>query len=122
MVADPHDPAHEDNPFLTLGIAVSGLFADAAVTALVSPSVLASLVEGERSYRAGPSETADVQDDLFSTASRSYTHWDRFVVTVPWDDAEDTQFVWRRRGLDWQITNIIRPIGGHDAYAAEANR
>ena len=90
--------------------------------ALVSPSVLASLVEGERSYRAGPGETADVQDDLFSAATRSYTHWDRFVVTAPWDTEESTQFVWRRRGLDWQITNIILPVVGHDAFAAEANR
>ena len=59
---------------------------------------------------------------MFSAATRRYTHWDRFVLTVPWDNTDSTQFVWRRRGLDWQITNIILPIVGHDAYgAAEVN-
>lgn len=42
-------------------------------------------------------------------ASMGYQSLDKFAVTVKDDDGENIDFILRRRGIGWKLTDIIVP-------------
>lgn len=81
------------------------------IDAYVTPSAITQLMAGEKplsSEEKGDSRSSNRKP--FSDVSMSYKSLDRFVVTVKGEDGDEGKFVFRRRGIDWKLTNIIIPM------------
>jgi hypothetical protein len=100
--------ADEDNPFGALGSALAGTLIDKMVDAYVTPAGITRLMAGE-SPRTDGNESRRGSGNPFAGASLGYRSLDKFVVTVNDDDGEDTEFVLRRRGLGWKLTDVVVP-------------
>ena len=84
----------------------------------VTPAGITQLMAGEKMDvdQAGEAPSGVDDDEAphrqpFSDASMSYASLNKFVVKVKSDDGEqEAQFVLRRRGIGWKLTEIVLPL------------
>jgi len=106
----------KEGPLATIGTALAGMVIDKMIDQYVTPAGVEQMMAGEK---PNPVKAADPNEKPerkpFENASMSYASLNKFVVKVPGDDGE-VQFVLRRRGLGWMVTEIILPAkAGNDA-------
>lgn len=109
------DQTIEDNPFAALGAAFAGVVVDKMVDVYITPASLTQLMIGEspepgldlRSYETMPGEP---HAEPFENATMAYASFDKFVIRVEAEEGGEAQFVLRRRGLGWKLTEVILPI------------
>lgn len=106
------------NPLAALIAPLAGAVVDGAVDAYVTPTGLARLMAGtgpRKGEPGAPDEPRAPQDGDASArrplagADMGYAGMHRFIVTAH-GRSGDTRFVLTRRGLGWQLSEIILPI------------
>jgi hypothetical protein len=99
----------DETPLATFGAALAGMVVDRMVDAYVTPAGVTQMMTGEKPNpvkAVDPSETPERRP--FDDASMSYASLNKFVVAVPGEEGE-VQFVLRRRGFGWMVTEILLP-------------
>lgn len=106
------DDAMKDNPFSAMGAAFAGAMVDQMVDAYVTPAGITQLMAGEKPQSENEGERSsgsNTPPEPFENVSMSYEALDKFVVSI--GEGEDVgKFVLRRRGLGWQLTDVIIPL------------
>lgn len=101
----------KDNPFAALGAALGGVMVDKMVEAYVTPAGIQQLMAGERPK---PEQGGDVGVNSgrkpLSDTSMSYESLNKFVVKVKGGTGEEGEFVLRRRGIGWKLTDVTFPL------------
>jgi len=105
-----------DNPLGAIGAAFGGMVIDGMVDAFVTPAGVAKMMKGQSPKAAArpdssgkaPSESA-AEEPAFDDAKLTYNAWDKFSITMLNDSREVSQFILRRRGIGWKLTEIIIP-------------
>lgn len=96
-----------------LGAMLGGFIADRAIDAYVTPSGLASVMNGAKPTVTGPDSGDDAESSepqkAMENATLRYEAWDRFSATIAHEDGSSTALILRRRGLSWQLTNLLLP-------------
>lgn len=113
MMKETSSPEMQDNPFAALGVAFAGVLVDKMVDAYITPAGITQLMKGEKPAPAsgGSSDTESGQKkEPFEDASMSYESFSKFAVTVRDDPENEIRFILRRRGLGWQLTEILIPM------------
>lgn len=106
----------DDNPLGVLFAGLASSLVDGLVDTYVTPSALASVMEG-REPGSTPTSRAPVTADreaLFRDASTAYDSVSRFSVWVPNETGGETRFVLKRDGLSWKLVNIVIPTDDLD--------
>jgi hypothetical protein len=126
-----------DNPFGGLALALGPRLVDGMIDSFVTPSGLASLIEGKasRQFTTGgagasraepnpgqnpsaltppkapppPSEPAYGKRGLFRGAQYGYDSTNKFSVWLDTEDGQHIRLVLTRDGLSWRLTNIVLP-------------
>lgn len=101
------DPEMADNPFSAIGSALAGTLAEKMVDAYVTPAGITRLMAGSSLSSKGDSSSYGTNP--LADASMGYQSLDKFAVTVKDDDGENIDFILRRRGIGWKLTDIIVP-------------
>ena len=102
-----------DNPLGALAASFGGLITDRLVDSLVTPTALVGLVtrderpDEERQTGAKRKGSSRLRGKDVDTG---YTAWNKFEVSIPNEDGDQTLFKLRRTGLSWKVTNIVLPI------------
>ena len=96
----------KDNPMGALAIAAVSTFVDGKADSYISPSGLASLMEGKIPGEGKKSETTE----LLKNARYTYDSTSEFSAWVPTEKGEEIRFVLYRNGLDWKLENIVLPV------------
>lgn len=105
-----------NNPFAAIAAGFATNMVDGVVDSFVTPSGLATLMEGKKpslsgSRRNNPSNTDQAnRDDLFKNARYSYDSFSRFSIYVPTDTGDEIRFILQRDGLSWKMVDMIVPI------------
>lgn len=96
------------NPFAAVGTVFAEKMVDSMVNSVVTPTVVARLMSGEKT-RAGQDlgRASSSGRKPLADASMSYETLNKFVVAVKTDEGGEVKFVLRRRGLNWKLTEII---------------
>lgn len=102
----------KDNPFAALSVGLATKMVDGMVDSFVTPSGLATIMEGKKPSGGGRSgNTAPPKkDDLFKNSKYSFDSMSKFSIWVPNDKGEVTRFVLKRDGLSWKLVNLVIPI------------
>ncbi|GMR06065.1 MAG: DUF2939 domain-containing protein [Gammaproteobacteria bacterium] len=103
----------EDNPLGALAIGFASKLVDGMVDSLVTPSGIASLMEGRKPSNdqlSNPDTTKSNKKEIFKNARYSYDSTSKFSVWVPNDNGEEIRFVIQRTGFDWKLANIVIPM------------
>ena len=104
----------KDNPFAVVGAAFAGMMVDKMVDAYVTPAGITQLMAGEKPQPLpgqGEEKSSGSDRTPWADASMSYESLGKFVVRVKGNDGGEGQFVLRRRGLSWKLTDVIVPLG-----------
>lgn len=138
MVMKEAVPDMRDNPFGGLALALAPMLINGMIDSLVTPSGLASLMEGKtpheytmqgressrieplneerelskRTLRNGPpplSEPVNGKRDPFKEARYTYDSISKFSVWLKGDSDQRVRLVLTRDGLSWKLTNIVIP-------------
>jgi hypothetical protein len=97
----------EGDSFAALGAVFAGAMIEGLVDAMITPSGLRQMMAGQDvSPGAEPTDEGDVAKP-FEGASGAYDSFSRFVITVPAEDGNSSQFILRRDGLSWKLTEIL---------------
>lgn len=107
------DEKIQDNPFAAIGAAFAGAVVEKMVDAYVTPSGITELMAGEKFSQEKDHGTPDAEKstrELFSDASMSYESLDKFVVKINNESGYESQFVLRRRGMSWKLTEVMIPL------------
>jgi len=101
----------KNNPFAALMAGFATKMVDGMVDSFVTPSGLASLMEGKKPNKSQTGDTSSPpkKDKLFKNASFSYDSISEFSIHVPDDNGEEARFILKRNGLSWKLVNIIIP-------------
>lgn len=119
--------ALKDNPLAAFGAVAGSIFTDRLVDLYLTPENITTLMEGKKpnSYkkRGKKLRTEDIktgekeleqtekQKKPFSDTSMSYRGFDSFHVTIKDHEMEkDIEFVLKRQGLFWKLTEINLPF------------
>jgi hypothetical protein len=101
----------KDNPFAALSAAFAGVMVDKMVDAYVTPAAITEQMKGEKPAPADSGQSEGVSTRKpFADASMSYESLNKFVVTVKDDSGGEGRFIFRRRGIDWKLTEILMPL------------
>jgi hypothetical protein len=73
---------------------------------MVTPSGLASLMEGKKS-KEGESDGPVDRDKIFEDAQLGYDSLDTFSVRVPNKEGGELQLILKRQGLSWKLVNVV---------------
>lgn len=102
----------QDNPFGVLAIGFASKLTDGIVDSFVTPSGLASLMEGKEPaksvYKSSNPKESD-ENELFRNARYTFDSFSKFSVWVPNNKGEEIRFVLGRSGIKWKLVNIILP-------------
>jgi hypothetical protein len=103
-------PEWKTNPLLAAVGQIGSTVIDGAVAALVQPATVAALLEGRRlvNWRPEASDRAAAGEPL-KDARCGYDSLNTFSIRVPAVQGEEIRFLLSRRGLDWQVTDIVVP-------------
>lgn len=101
------------NPFAALAAGFATKMVDGMVDSFVTPSGLASVMEGKKLHKNQGKNNTDSsalkKDELFKNASFSYDSISKFSIYVPDQDGKETRFILKRDGLSWKLVNIMLP-------------
>ena len=107
------DEDMRDNPFAALGTAFAGVMLDKMLDAYVTPAGITQLMAGENpqsgTEQGGDSDSGSERKPL-KDASMSYKSIDKFVVKVEGAHGGEVEFILRRQGINWKITEVIIPL------------
>jgi len=105
----------QNNPLGALAAGLATTLVDRVVDSFVTPSGLASIMEGHEPSENSAGNKGNVsrpkKDDLFRNANYSYDSFSQFSVWVPNDRGEQFRFILERRHLSWKLVNLVLPIG-----------
>jgi len=101
------DPDMADNPFSAIGTALAGTLAEKMVDAYVTPAGISRLMSGASLSDKG--DSSSYGSNPLDGASMGYQSFDRFAITVKDDQGENIEFVLRRRGIGWKLTDLVMP-------------
>lgn len=111
------DKDEDANPMAALGASFAGMVVERMVDAYVTPAAITEMMKGDTPKEAPekprdlpPSEPGEEPEPL-ADARMGYADLNRFVIELEAKDAEDkpAKFVLRRRGMGWQLTEILLP-------------
>lgn len=107
-----------DDGFAVLGTALAGAMIDKVVDVYITPAALSSMLKGDNPLPSakGARSTAPVHKP-FAGSSMSYSSFSKFVVRSNNDNGDEVSFIFRRRGIDWKLCEILLPLD-----AATANK
>lgn len=104
----------KNNPLLLFGSALASGLVEKMVDAYITPTGIAQMLEGSKPNKTitstdkqGATETVPSEKDL--QVSSAYKSLDTFVLSVVNTQQQTIEFVLRRNGLAWKVTNIILP-------------
>ncbi len=103
----------DDNRLGSYALAFASTFADGIVEVFVTPEGIAALMEKGEFLKDRPE--ADFEDtfktftEVFRESRFSFSSINSFSVWVSNDVDEEIRFVFRRKGLDWRLSNVIVP-------------
>lgn len=104
----------KDNPFAALAAGFATKMVDGIVDSFVTPTGLASIMEGKKPSRSGTGDTKKTnppkKEDLFKNARFSYDSMSKFSIWVPNDKGQEVRFVLKRDGFSWKLVNLIVPM------------
>jgi len=104
----------QDNPFAALANGFAAKMADGVVDTVVTPSGLASLMEGKKpskpSNEDSNSTSPSKKENLLKNARYSYDSMSKFSIWVPNNKGSELRFVLKREGLSWKLVNVVLPI------------
>jgi hypothetical protein len=102
----------QDNPFGGLALALAPRLVDGIVDSYVTPSGLASFMEGRVPRGVDSSRAAPATEKLrpFQKPRYSYNSISKFSVWLTGDDGVQIRLVLTRDILNWKLTNIVAPI------------
>jgi hypothetical protein len=108
----------DDNPLGVLFAGLASSLVDGLVDNFVTPSALASVMEGREppteSTRSTRSPSTADREELFRDARMTYDSLNKFSVWVPNDAGGETRFVLKRDGLSWKLVNMVIPLDDLD--------
>ncbi|MGJ4748623.1 DUF2939 domain-containing protein [Leptospira sp. SA-E8] len=104
------DQSLKKNPFAALGAAFAGTIAERMVDLYVTPAGITQLMAGEKPQMQKMNAESASSPRLLSGADMSYESFDKFVVKINGQSGNAGEFVLRRTGLDWKLTEIILPL------------
>jgi hypothetical protein len=106
-----------DNPFGGLALALLPRLIDSIVDSYVTPSGLASFMEGRvpnehanQEVESSRAESASGKQGPFHKARYSYDSISKFSVWLAGDNGGQIRLVLTRDILNWKLTNIVAPI------------
>ena len=99
----------EGNPFAGLAAGFAAKMVDGLLDTMVTPSGLASLMEGKKS-KEGESDGPVDRDKIFADAKLGYDSLDTFSVRVPNEKGEELRLILKRQGLSWKLANVVIPL------------
>jgi hypothetical protein len=106
----------KNNPFAALAMGFVAKLAEGMVDSFVTPSGLASLMEGKKPLseeKPQPySANGERKQALFENSRYSYDSPNKFSIWVKSDNEREFRFVLTRYGFSWKLTNIIIPTDG----------
>jgi hypothetical protein len=105
----------KDNPFAALAMGFASKLVEGMVDSFVTPSGLASLMEGKKPKQSQngevkPQESVEYKPEPFKNARYTYDSSSKFSVWVKDDKGDEIRFVLTRDGLSWKLSNIIIPM------------
>jgi Protein of unknown function (DUF2939) len=102
---------HSDDGYAALGTALVGVMVDKAVDLYATPAALSSMLEGDIPLPSAKvtSSTTPIRKP-FADASMSYSSFSKFVVRSNNDNGDEVSFIFRRRGVDWKLCDILLPL------------
>ncbi|MDR2192258.1 MAG: DUF2939 domain-containing protein [Endomicrobium sp.] len=108
----------KDNPFAVFGAVIAESLIDVMIDAYITPAGLAQIMSGKKIDIDIQSKTQEKNETVnnaphkkpFSDASMGYKSFKKFVVSIKDEENGEVQFVLRRYGLSWKLTEIILPI------------
>ena len=100
-----------DDGVAVLGTALAGVLIDKVVDLYVTPAALSSMLEGDIPLPSAPGtrSTAPIRQP-FAYSSMSYSSFGKFVVRSNNDNGDEVSFIFRRRGVDWKLCEILLPL------------
>lgn len=104
------DQKLKNNPFAVLGAAFAGTLVERMVDLYVTPAGITQLMAGEKPQTQKMSNGGVSSSKPLSGADMSYESFDKFVVKIQGQNGDAGEFVLRRSGLDWKVTEIILPL------------
>ena len=103
----------EGNPLSAIGTAFGGMIVNGIVDKFVTPASLMQLMKGKKpdSEPYDGEATGQTPSGPFSDISTSYESFSKFSI-ITRDPATDleVEFILRRRGIQWKLTEVILPI------------
>lgn len=106
----------KDNPFGLLAAGFAATMVDGLVDAFLTPSGLQKLMEGQRPEEQGAQAEGGAGEEgstdtagFFDNATYRFDSPSRFSASVTGEDGKVTRFVLFRKGLGWQLGNIVLP-------------
>lgn len=109
-----------DNGVGMLGAALASVMIDKAVDAYVTPASLSSMLKGGNSSPSASGARSNATDrEAFSNSSMAYSSFNKFVVKSYNDNGDEVSVVFRRRGFDWKICEILLPLESMTARTSQ---
>lgn len=109
-------PGEQGSGLKALGASFAGVVVDRMVDAYVTPAAIGEMMRGAPADAPAPtrdespSPPPDAEQAPLADARMGYRGLSRFVIEVEErQKGETAQFVLRRRGLGWQLTEILLP-------------
>jgi len=114
----------KDNPFGALGVALASKLIDGLIDAFVTPSALASLMEGKKPPKESDIRplrpTKDKDLEPFKSAKYSFDSINKFSIWVPAEEGGEFRFILTRNGLSWKLSNIVIPFNKSEIQQIES--
>lgn len=103
------------NPFVMLGTALASGFLDVMIDNYVTPAGIAGLLEGQKvealpkmkNNNNAPQQAAKNSKEKVAVKA-AYQSLNTFNVLVG-EEKQQIEFILRRKGLSWQLSNIVLP-------------
>jgi len=109
MAADLATTADANNPLTAFGAGLGLMFVDNIVDAMVTPSGLIQLINGEDPMSEAEQKKAD--RNSLNSADYGYAGISTFKVTITDPKSKDeTHVMLRRKGFSWAIYDIKMPL------------
>lgn len=109
------DPEFRDHPLAKFGVALANTLSGVMVDAYITPESVRKMMAGQvpavmdENPRPPSKEQNETDRTPFDHISLGYESLDRFVVRVE-REGKDIDFVLKRNGLAWNLSEILLPL------------
>lgn len=114
LMKDTLSDAGQDNMLGALGMALASKFIKGMIDAFVTPSGMASLMQGniEQAGDSGRGTEHDPErsEKLFAHAEHRFDSLNQYSVWVTNEQGGRVRLVLTRSGLTWRLSNIVLPL------------